>query len=83
METKKSRTIVTTTITTEPSSAEDASNVDALQDKVDDLTQQILVLQAKTDQLAQMVARGQDDREPQACNSRCSPPAQGVSTLGW
>lgn len=64
MESKRSRTIVSTTITTEPSSNEDSPSTEALQHQINDLTHQISLLQSKTDELAQMVrsirAPGQD-----------------------
>ncbi|KAI5839406.1 hypothetical protein DFP73DRAFT_530113 [Morchella snyderi] len=57
MESRRSRTIVSATITTEPCSGEDATNTEALQDKISDMTQQILLLLSRTDELAQMVRR--------------------------
>ncbi|KAI5836787.1 hypothetical protein DFP73DRAFT_589454 [Morchella snyderi] len=81
MESKRSRTIVSTTITTEPSCAEDPSNIDALQDKISDLTQQILLLQSKTDQLVQRV-RSQDEHEPEICSGRCRSLVHGPNTVG-
>ncbi|RPB16231.1 hypothetical protein P167DRAFT_570935 [Morchella conica CCBAS932] len=80
MESKRSRTVVSTTITTEPSSGEDSINNQALQGQINDLTQQISLLQRKTDELAQIVHR-QEEHEQETPPKETERPSYKFPTI--
>ncbi|KAI5839407.1 hypothetical protein DFP73DRAFT_587556 [Morchella snyderi] len=81
MEPVRSRTTLSTTITTEPCSGEDAISIEALQQKINDLTQQISLLHSKTDELAQIVRR-EEENEPETTSIAPERPNYKFPTIG-